>query len=79
MITSVGRSGSFEEAKERTSLLNEFDSYNGRQVNDVIHTAIDNSQIHRSFGARRQLEIFLKKYKADEAAVRTYRKLISEQ
>lgn len=77
LITSVGRSDSFEEAKERTSLLNEFDGYNRRQVNDVLHIAIDNLQIHRSFGARRQLEFFLKKYKPDEALTRAFRKLIA--
>lgn len=77
LITSVERSNSFEEAKERASLLNEFDGYNGRQVNDILRTAIENSQIYKSFGARRQLEIFLKKYKADEAVVRAYRKLIA--
>jgi TIR domain len=77
LITSVGRSSTFEEAKERTSMLNEFDGYNGRQVNDILRAANENSQIHKSFGARRQLDIFLKKYKADEAAVRTYRRLIS--
>jgi hypothetical protein len=79
LIASVGRSNSFEEAKERTSLLNEFDGYNGRQVNDVLRKAIENSQIYKSFGARRQLEIFLKKNEADEATVRAYRKLIAEQ
>jgi hypothetical protein len=79
LITSVGQSDSFEEAKERTSLLNNFDGYNRRQINDVLRKAIDNLQIHRSFGARRQLEIFLKECgdKADDAAVKSYRKLIS--
>ena len=79
MILSFGQSGSFEEAKQRSSLVNEFDGYNGRQANDVLRKAIDNSQIHKSFGARRQLDIFLKKYKADEAAVRAYRKLFAGQ
>ena len=79
MIILFGRSDTFEEAKERAELLNDFDGYNGRQVGDILRKAIDNSQIHKSFGARRQLEIFLKKYNADESAVRTYRKLISEQ
>ena len=79
LITSFGRSGSFEEAKELASLLNDFDGYNGRQVSDVLRKSIENSQIHKSFGARRQLEIFLKEHKADEAAVRSYRKLIDEK
>jgi len=79
LITAFGRSDSFEEAKARTSLLNEFVGYNGRQVNDVMRTAIENSQIHKSFGARKQLEIFLKKYgdKADDAALNSYRRLTS--
>ncbi len=76
LINSFAHSGSFEEAKERASLLNEFTGYNGRQANDVLRHAIDNPQIHKSFGARRQLEIFLKKYKADDAVVKAYRKLI---
>jgi len=79
LIASVGRSTSFEEAKARASLLNEFDGYNGRQVNDVLRRAVENSQIHKSFGARRQLEIFLKKNEADEATLRAYRKLTAEQ
>jgi len=79
LILSFGQSGTFEEAKQRSSLVNEFDGYNGRQANDVLRKAIDNSQIHKSFGARRQLDIFLKKYKADEAAVRAYRKLFAGQ
>ncbi len=79
LIASVGRSETFEEAKERTSMLNEFSGYNGRQVDDVITAAVDNFQIHRSFGARRQLEVFLKKHedKADDGVVKAYRKLAS--
>ncbi|HUI31476.1 MAG TPA: toll/interleukin-1 receptor domain-containing protein [Candidatus Acidoferrales bacterium] len=79
LITLLGHSRSFDEAKATSALLNDFGSYNGRQVNDIIRKAIENPQVHKSFGARRQLEIFLKKYEADEAIVRSYRKLTSEQ
>jgi len=77
LIASVRRSDTFEEAKERTMMLNDFDGYNGRQVNDILRAAIENAQVYKSFGARKHLEIFLKKYKGDEAAVKAYRKLIA--
>ncbi|MGO9481434.1 MAG: toll/interleukin-1 receptor domain-containing protein [Candidatus Kryptoniota bacterium] len=79
LIASFGRSSSFEDAKERASRLNDFDGYNGRQVNDVLRKAIDNLQINKSFGARRQLEVFLKKYKGDEATVKAYRNFTSSR
>ncbi len=76
LIHSFSRSDTFEEAKERATLLNDFAGYNSRQVNDVFRAAVDNSQIRRSFGARRQLDIFLKRNsgKADEALLRSYEK-----
>ena len=80
LIDSVRRSGNFEEAIKRTSLVNEFSGYNRRQVNEVMMAAIDNPQLHNSFGARRRLDAFIKKNtgKADKALLKGYAEKVAD-
>jgi hypothetical protein len=76
LITSISRCSSFFEAIERISLLNQFDGYNRRQVNEIIRVSTDNPQIYKSFVARRKLETFFKKNseKVDDGLLKNYRK-----
>jgi len=79
LTRSFAASESFEEAKIRSSLLNEFDGYNNRQVNEVLRASIDNFQIYQSFGARRNLKSFLHGYRqqADKSLLRSYKRKFS--
>jgi len=79
LIESVRRSTSFEEAIRRTSLLNEFTGYNRRQATEAVKSAIDNPQIHRSYGARRRMDTFIKKNmdRIDKGMLNSYADKIS--
>ncbi len=77
LIEAISNSESFEDAKQKTSWLDEFEGYTRSQVNQVLRASVDNNQIWHSFGAQRNIDAFIHKYKtiADRRIVTKWRSL----
>lgn len=64
LINVISQSESFEDAIQKTSLLEEFNEYSQTQVDDVLRASIDNYQIWHSFGAQRNINLFINRHRA---------------
>lgn len=65
VINSLALSGSFEDAKVRSKLLEDFENFSQEQVNRILTATKENNQIHSSFAAKKVLLNFFEKYKRD--------------
>ena len=65
VMNQLEESGSFEEAKARSELLEEFESFDKEEINRIADMTIKSRCIHDSFGAKRVLNRFFKKYETD--------------
>ena len=65
IINQLEESGSFEEAKARSSLLEDFEVFSKEEINRVVDIVINSRCIHDSYGAQKILRRLFKKYKTD--------------
>jgi len=63
IIHSLADSNSFQDAKQKSRLLLEFDKYTKAQLNQLIRVSTENSQIYQSYGAQDNLSILISKFK----------------
>jgi nucleoside 2-deoxyribosyltransferase len=81
LIKNFGGSYSFDRAKAMSAGLMSLDGYTRQQKNEIIRLATDNAQIYGSFGAKKNLERFIKDNKSsiDSALVDVYEQLIKDR
>lgn len=80
LISNFEKSNSFDDAKNKSELLNKFDGYTKAQITKILRTAIENNQILLSWGAERRLKELFNLYqnKIDNALLKKYMKLLHQ-
>lgn len=65
IINQLENSGSFEDARARSKLLQDFKVFSKEELDRIINITISSRCVHDSFSAQRVLKRFFKKYKSD--------------